>query len=77
MGPPLTDEQIAIIQALTVDDAVHLIEAGEISTWKAICEEIQELARSGTVLPINTLRFYSAIRWDFDSRRYVPKTPSH
>lgn len=76
MGPPLTDEQQAILQELTADDAIRLIEAGEIATWKSICEQIQELARSGSVLPVNTLRFYSAIRWDFDSRRYVPKSPS-
>ena len=71
----LTDDQIDIIGSLTREDAVRLLEANEVGTWKAICCALQNFARSGGVVPINALRFYSALRWDFDTRRYVLKPP--
>lgn len=73
MGAEMTNEQIEIIHELARDDAIRLVDAGDIQTWKAICESIQRLARAGAILPINTLQFYTAIRWNFSSRRYVAK----
>jgi len=67
----MNDEQRALIYELTRDNAKRLIEAKDIGTWKCICKNIQELARSGALLPINVLQFYTAVRWDFNSKQYV------
>jgi len=67
----MNDEQRALIYELTRDDAIRLIEAKDIGTWKCICKNIQELARSGALLPINVLQFYTAVSWDFNSKQYV------
>ena len=67
----MTEEQKEIILKLTGGDARRLIEANEISTWKRICKHIQELARSGDLLPINVTQFYTAVDWDFESKQYV------
>jgi len=67
----MTDEQREIIYRLTRDDAIRLVEAKDMGTWKDICKNIQELARSGALLPINVLQFYTAVSWDFDSKQYV------
>jgi hypothetical protein len=67
----MTEDQREIIYELTRDDAVRLIEAKDIGTWRRICKEIQELARSGALLPINVFQFYTAVRWDFNTKRYV------
>ncbi len=67
----MTEEQRALIYELTRDDAICLIEAKDIGTWKRICKSIQELARSGALLPINVIQFYMAVSWDFNSKKYV------
>jgi len=67
----MNDEQRALIYELTRDDAKRLIEAKDIGTWKCICKNIQELARSGALLPINVLQFYTTVSWDFNSKKYV------
>ena len=67
----MTEDQRALILELTKDDAIRLIEARDIGTWKRICTNIQDLARSGALLPINLVQFYFAVRWDFNSKQYV------
>ena len=67
----MNDEQRAIILELTREHAIQLVEAKNTDTWKHICKSIQELARSGVLLPINVFQFYTAVRWDFNSKRYV------
>ena len=67
----MNDEQRALIYELTRDNAKRLIEAKDIGTWKCICKNIQKLARSGALLPINVLQFYTAVNWDFNSKQYV------
>ena len=67
----MTEDQREIIYELTRDDAVRLIEARDIGTWKCICRNIQELARSGASLPVNVFQFYTAVSWDFSSKKYV------
>ena len=67
----MNDEKRALIYELTRDDAVRLIEARDIGTWKCICRNIQELARSGASLPVNVFQFYTAVSWDFGSKKYV------
>ena len=69
----MNDEQRALIYELTREDAIRLIQARDISTWKCICKNIQELAKTGALLPINVFQFYTAVRWDFNSRRYVAR----
>ena len=67
----MTEEQRGIIYRLTRDDAIRLIEARDISTWECICKNIQELARSGALLPINVLQFYTVVSWDISLKQYV------
>ena len=67
----MTEEQRILICNLTRENALELIEAKDIGTWKCICKNVQELARSGALLPINVLQFYTAVRWDFNSKQYV------
>lgn len=69
----MSDVQKAIIYQLDRSDAVRLIEARDIGTWKRICEKIQQMANSGLALPINVVRFYMAVSWDFESRRYIAR----
>lgn len=69
----MTEDQREIIYALTRDDAARLIEAKDIGTWKCICKNIQELARSGALLPINVFQFYMAVSWDCISKQYVAR----
>jgi hypothetical protein len=67
----MTEDQRLLILDLTRDDAVRLIEAKDIGTWKRICTNIQQLAKSGELLPINVFKFYTAVSWDYQSRQYV------
>ena len=66
----MNDEQIRMIAKLTKDDAIALYNAGEVWTWVSICKVIQEVARAGTVLPLNVLQFYWAIGYDPRYRRH-------
>ncbi len=69
----MTEEQRTLIWNLTRENALELIEAKDIGTWKNICQHIQELANARESLPINVIQFYMAVRWDFESRQYVRK----
>ena len=67
----MTEDQRALILELTKDDAIRLIEAKDIGTWKRICRSIQDLARSGACLPRIWGQFDFAGRDEGNSKQYV------
>ena len=69
----MNDEQVRIITELTSTDAINLYDAGEVRTWREICEAIQEVARAGVTLPLSVLQFYYAIDFCAYTKRHIIK----
>ena len=67
----MNDKQLGTIAELTRTDALNLYHAGEVRTWRAICEAIQEVARAGVKLPLSVLQFYYAISFCAYTKRYL------
>lgn len=57
----INEVRIKIISQLTREDAIQLLQADELTTWKSICKTIQVLAKAGVVLPLRVLQFYESI----------------
>ncbi len=69
----MNDKQVRIIAELTRADAINLYNAGEVRTWRAICETIREVARAGegVTFPLNVLQFYYAIDFCGYTKRHI------
>jgi hypothetical protein len=69
----MNEEQTGMIYQLSKDAAIQLLKSEDVETWKRVCASIQELARTGALIPLRVIQFYTALTWDSNTRRYVVK----